>query len=111
MMNDSTVRTPDAYCAVCTVAGRSDVIMIPCASACPDEWREEYSGYLMSQHNFNMKRTQFVCVDGRPDIDESTEGWGKGGFLHFIEPVCRKSGNITDQMSKNTKLECVVCTI
>jgi len=60
-------------CAICYVPGRSASLMIPARTSCPDGWTQEYTGYLMSEHSFNVNigsrySTTYICVDGAPEV-------------------------------------------
>ena len=54
-------------CAVCRTQ-QETVLMIPGKTQCPDSWREEYQGYLMSNCDASQHyRTMYECVDGNPE--------------------------------------------
>ena len=58
----------DVPCAVCYVASRETVLMIPGTYICPSNWTREYYGYLMTErtHVAHKGRTTFECVDVAP---------------------------------------------
>lgn len=102
----------DAVCSVCQIKQKNTAIMIPGTTVCPSGWRSEYHGYIMAQKRY-LKRTEYICVDHKPDLDPSTKNWGKGAFLHFVETRC---GALPCRTSKgnhykaNLELSCVVCS-
>ena len=54
----------DVPCAVCFVATRNAVYMMPAKYTCPEDWTTEYYGYLMAERSHpSHKRFLFLCVD------------------------------------------------
>lgn len=102
----------DAVCSVCKIEQKSSTIMVPATTVCPDGWRREYHGYIMAQKRY-LKRTEYICVDHKPDLDIATKNWGKGAFLHFVETRC---GVLPCRTSKGNhyqeflELSCAVCS-
>lgn len=107
-VNESVSTAPNAYCAVCKVIKRVALLMIPMRTECPDGWIKEYNGYIMSQMSYNMRRTEYTCVDENPYLKNETGKWEKGGFLHFVG-MNSKVGS--EQTVYQNKLNCVVCTV
>ena len=61
----------DVPCAVCYVAPRETVLMIPGKNICPSNWTREYYGYLMTErsiHSSHKGRTTFECVNVAPEF-------------------------------------------
>ena len=83
--------------------------MIPATTVCPDGWTREYHGYLMAQKKY-LRRTEYICVDKKPDLTVGTQNWGKGAFLHFVETKCGALPCDIDSYTENYELSCVVCT-
>ena len=84
-------------------------VMIPGTKKCPHDWKEEYWGYLMTEHyNHNASR-DFVCVDHAPE--KGIEGGApndNGALFYFAEGRC---GSLPCQPYKDGyELSCVVCT-
>ena len=58
-----------APCAVCYVAGRSSVLMVPARTQCPDGWAPEYAGYLGSEMSTSPRhRSNYICWDEAPEV-------------------------------------------
>ena len=58
--------------------------MIPAKTQCPDSWRVEYTGYLMSTSNRSPHyRTMYECIDRNPEtIPDSAANAGGAVFYH-----------------------------
>jgi len=99
----------DAFCSVCESKHKYNSLMIPGTNVCPVGWKREYYGYLMAQKKY-LKRTEFICVDHKPDLTVGTENWGKGAFLHFVETRCGvlpcRKGMYQDYL----EMTCVMCS-
>ncbi|XP_065191370.1 uncharacterized protein LOC135822514 [Sycon ciliatum] len=96
-------------CAVCHVTGRSSQIMIPGHMTCPPSWSREYHGYLMSAHNAHNGRTEFICVDGNPDVLRGESANTNGALLYFVEVNCGH-GLDCPPFHADEELTCVVCS-
>ena len=94
-------------CALCYVATRVTVVMIPAKLSCPDNWTREYSGYLMTSHNH---RSVYECVDKDPEtVAGSSESSHCNTFFYHVEVGC--TGECCPLYQDNGKeLTCVVCT-
>ena len=78
----------DPPCAVCQIKDKSSTLMIPGRLTCPNGWRLEYSGYLMSTLSF-FPRTTFVCVDGEPEVfEKSVDDTVNVGLFAHVEASC-----------------------
>ena len=53
--------------AVCYVATRSAVEMVPAKTQCPTDWTVEYVGYLLSNYHNNNGRSMYECVHINPE--------------------------------------------
>ena len=92
-------------CALCQVYGRTNKIMIPSHYECPNGWRREYYGYLMSGGYGNPAATQYTCVDKSL---EQIPGSGANTFGYLFMPVeayCDYRVPCSDK-----EVTCVVCT-
>ena len=99
----------NAFCSVCKVEEKSSTIMVPATTSCPDGWNREYQGYLMAQKRY-LKRTEYICVDRKPDLSSKTAKWDKGGFLHFVETRCGALPCRSNQYVEYRELPCAVCS-
>ncbi|XP_041472566.1 short-chain collagen C4-like [Lytechinus variegatus] len=100
-------------CAVCRApSGRSTKLMIPARNKCPsDEWRLEYSGYLMSAYQTH-KRSKFVCFDHDMEAQPGTPGDQNGALFYTVSAVCGSSTGLPcDPYIDDQELTCAVCTI
>jgi len=97
-----------APCAVCYVAGRSTILMVPARTQCPDGWTTEYTGYLVSEANYlDRKRTNYICWDEAPEVETG----GLNQAQSHVYPVEVKCGTLPclDYIS-GRELTCVVCS-
>ncbi|XP_041472588.1 short-chain collagen C4-like [Lytechinus variegatus] len=100
-------------CAVCRApSGRSTKLMIPARNKCPsDEWRLEYSGYLMSEYQTH-KRSEFVCFDHDMEGAAGTAGDQNGALFYTVTAVCEAATGLPcDPYINDQELTCAVCTI
>nr|XP_054764620.1 uncharacterized protein LOC129271263 [Lytechinus pictus] len=100
-------------CAVCRApSGRSTKLMIPARNECPsDEWRLEYSGYLMSAYH-GHKRTEFVCFDHDMEGEPGTAGNEDGALFYMVTGTCvAGSGLPCGPYIDGRELTCALCTI
>ena len=106
----------DAPCAVCRVALRGTMIMIPARMTCPSGWTREYSGYLMS-NKWDYKRTEFICADRNAEVIGETDEKESGSILQLVEFRCHNpdpdfytGGLPCDKYPSGHEVSCVVCT-
>ena len=99
-------------CAVCYVATREVVVMIPAKACCPPSWTREYYGYLMTEtkgaSNNIRGRTMFECVDKDQESIPGNAGNGDGVLFHHVEASC--NGMPCPPYNNHQELNCVVCT-
>ena len=94
-------------CALCQVTGHTNKIMIPSRYECPNEWRREYYGYLMTGRYDHKAATQFTCVDESLELIPGSGNDGGGYLFYTVEAV-----SSCDIIPCNGKeLTCVVCTM
>jgi hypothetical protein len=96
----------NAPCAVCsTVRGKS--MMLPARDECYPGWTLEYPGYLMAGH-YTQHATEYVCVDGAPEVEMGDFTNEDGALLYSVEGVC---GSLPcGPYIANRELTCSVCT-
>ena len=106
------VSNSDAPCAVCYAEGRSAEIMIPGQPICPSSWNLEYSGYLMSSYYANPINTEYVCVDGNPDVLLGSDANQDAAGFHFAVVDCNASFMPcgSPYYIHNAPITCAVCT-
>jgi len=106
-----------APCAVCYVSQRSTSVMVPAAVACPVGWTQEYGGYLMSEHSYDVDDisglsqprhpTSYVCVDQAPEIATGAVN-ARQAWLVLVKVGC---GTLPcSQFPEGWELACVVCS-
>ena len=97
----------DVPCAVCYVATRATVLMIPAKYTCPPKWTREYYGYLMAER-FNHHRSTFECVDVNAQVAVGGHLNHNGALFYHVEP---RVGSLPGPPYDNQKeLTCAVCT-
>ena len=97
-------------CAVCYVAPRETVLMIPGTYICPSNWTCEYYGYLMTELvNPNHKgRATFECMDSAPEDITGDHASLDGVLFHHVEPRC---GSLPcPPYDPQKEVTCAVCT-
>ena len=100
----------DVPCAVCYVAPRETVLMIPGTYICPPSWTREYYGYLMTErsHPGHKGRTTFECVDAAPEVVPGGDANLDGAIFYHVEPRC---GSLPcPPYDPQKEVTCVVCT-
>ena len=100
-------------CAVCFVASRETVLMIPAKSSCPPSWTREYYGYIMTEykgHSHDIRgRTMFECVDKDQESIPGSAANTDGVTFHHVEASC--NGLPCPPYNDHQELNCVVCTV
>ena len=108
MFPNPNIHNHDAPCAVCHTESRGSHVMIPAHTICPSGWTLEYKGYLMSEHHSHKGRSQFVCVDGKPETTVGSHVNRNEALLYFVEGSC---GSLPcPPYVQGHELTCVVCT-
>ena len=98
-----------APCAVCYVAGRSTVLMIPARTQCPDGWTSEYAGYMVSESpgRSPRHRSNYICWDEAPEVAVG----GTAQSQAVIYPVEVQCGSLPCSVYiSGRELACVVCS-
>ena len=96
-----------AACAVCYVASRSTVLMVPARTECPDGWTMEYGGYLMSEHGSDRGRSKYLCWDEAPERMNGTFNANQC-VIYPVEVYC---GSLPCEVYiDGRELTCIVCS-
>ena len=100
-------------CAICQVRGKCTSIMIPAKTTCPDTWRREYYGYLMSGYSATTGRNRYMyeCIDKDMDtlLHYQNRQWGE--LLHHVEAKCGRGLECSSSKYNSVKeINCVVCS-
>ena len=104
------IHDQDVPCAVCYVAPREAVLMIPGTYICPPSWTREYYGYLMTErsHPGHKGRTTFECVDAAPEFVPGGYTDQNGVIFYHVEPHC---GSLPcPPYEEQKEVTCTVCT-
>lgn len=68
----------------------------------------EYKGYLVSGAKTHKARTQYICMDGEPEAEESGYRNEEGTLFYSVDGVC---GSLPcPPYIAGRELTCVVCT-
>ena len=104
-----SVDTHNVPCALCYVATRDTVLMIPAKVHCPTNWTVEYTGYLMTEYITNHRST-YECVDKDPESVPELDAFSgrDSAFFYHVEPNC--SGLPCSPYDAEKELTCVVCS-
>jgi len=84
--------------------------MILALVTCPDGWRLEYSGFLVScyKSSTDIKRSSYVCLDGAPE-GTTTAAWTDEKALFLpTEVLCTQLPCST--YTNGQDVNCVVCS-
>ena len=95
-------------CAVC-YAERNAMIMVPAKITCPNQWTQEYNGYLMAAYYGHASPKTFVRVD----IDAQPvrgEAHSSKGALFYHARLGSCYGLDCPPYDTKKDLACVVCT-
>ena len=97
----------DVPCSICYVASRNTVLMIPGKYICPQNWTQEYYGYLMAERHEHHRST-FECVDVAPETIAGGQANKKAALFYHVEPRC---GSLPcPPYDKQKEMTCAVCT-
>ena len=97
-------------CALCYVATRDTVFMIPAKVHCPTNWTVEYTGYLMTEY-YTHRRSTYECVDKDPESVPGLDAWSTSrdtAYFYHVEPNC--SGLPCSPYDAEKELTCAVCS-
>ena len=95
-------------CAVCETLTRSQILMIPAKTSCPNSgWTKEYDGYLMSNY-LGFQRTLYECVDQEQESIPGSQISTDGALFHHVEANC--NGMPCPPYDPQKELGCVVCS-
>ena len=96
-------------CAVCFVASRETVLMIPAKASCPPSWTREYYGFLMTEYRGHSGRIMFECVDKDQESIPGSATNTNGALFYHVEASC--NGLPCPPYNEHQELNCVVCTV
>lgn len=103
-----TLQDHNIPCVVCRSPTRASTLMVPARNICYGDWHVEYTGYLMSSHPGHQGRTQFICVDGRPESDPAGFRDENGALFYNVEGFC---GSLPcPPYVQRREIVCAVCT-
>ena len=99
----------DVPCAVCYVATRETVLMIPGRYTCPERWTREYYGYLMAERSHSAhRRSTFECVDVAAERISGCQRNHNGASFYHVESRC--GGCLCPPYEEEKEMTCAVCT-
>ena len=111
----SGVNDEGVPCAMCVTPNRP-TLMFPAATSCPDQWDEEYLGFLMSSEDFDASssltidatRTKYICVNSAAN-GLTPAGSPVNACIAHVHANC--PSQLLDCSGYNTlQLACVVCS-
>ena len=74
-------------CAVCK-SQRPTALMLPGKNRCYDGWNVEYTGYLVAAHSGHEGKSEFICLDGESEKDESGYRNEDGALMYRAAARC-----------------------
>ena len=89
-------------CALCYIATRATVLMIPAKVQCPTNWNVEYIGYLMGERSSST----YECVDKNAEYAGRLNT--RSSSLYHVEAEC--TGISCPPYDSEKELTCVVCS-
>ena len=96
-------------CAVCRVAGRGTHLLLPAKLSCPENWTEEYRGFIMSGYHGHAQRSKAVCVDEAPEVVPGSQSDVNGALLYLVEGAC--GSLLCPPYVNGREITCTVCSI
>ncbi|XP_033625613.1 short-chain collagen C4-like [Asterias rubens] len=107
--NAEFINQRDVPCAVCRLTNRGTHLLIPAKRECPQNWTQEYQGFLMSGLYSSEQRSQAVCVDEAPEVIPSSQASSAGALLYIMEIQC---GSIPcPPYVQLREVTCTVCSV
>jgi hypothetical protein len=98
----------DPYCAVCLQPDADTTFMYPGRQSCPEGWKTEYFGYLVSNASLNSAARDALCVDRNPDLIPGGSGNDDGNLWYTVEAIC---GSLPCPPYVNQReITCAVCS-
>lgn len=92
-------------CSACYAKGRSTSLVIPGQRACPQGWREEYHGYVLSSMSKSKPLAAYMCVDAHVLQESDYDELGLYAVeLFHNQPIC------DGYECRRKNVECVVCS-
>jgi hypothetical protein len=103
-----SIQAHDVPCAVCRSTDRPTAMMLPARDVCYPGWHIEYAGYLMAGAISHLSGTEYMCVDGAPEIEINDYRDEISGEIYTVEGLC---GTLPCGPYVNGReLTCSVCT-
>ncbi|XP_038073656.1 short-chain collagen C4-like [Patiria miniata] len=99
----------DVPCAVCRLMDRGTQHLFPAKLGCPEDWTEEYRGFLMSGNQGHEQRSKAVCVDEAPEATPGSQTSENGALLYIIEGKC--GSLLCPPYVEGREIACTVCSI
>lgn len=99
----------DAPCSVCRTT-RPSILMIPGRNQCYDGWTKEYSGYLVSGYHGHKAASEYVCLDGDPEILTGAKHKENLNGKLFYFAVAKCGSLPCPPYVEGRELTCVVCS-
>ena len=94
-------------CAMCQSFRRVSQFMFPARLSCPNGWRKEYDGYLMTAKGTD-RRTEYICVDSGPEGLQDTTMNVHGTGLYPVETISKT--HVPDAYKEGKELTCSICS-
>ncbi|KAH3779879.1 hypothetical protein DPMN_157687 [Dreissena polymorpha] len=82
--------------------------MVPAKLTCFSGWTMEYSGYLVAGSALHEAATEYICLDGKPEMVPGKGENHNGKLMYLTEARC---GSLPCPPYVNGReLTCVVCS-
>ncbi|XP_038073458.1 short-chain collagen C4-like isoform X1 [Patiria miniata] len=107
--NAEFLHNRDVPCAVCRLTDRGTQHLFPAKLGCPENWTEEYRGFLMSGHHGHEQRSKAMCVDEAPEAIPGSQTNQDGALLYIIEGRC--GSLLCPPYVEGREITCTVCSI
>ena len=105
---DGSLTDNDAPCAVCSVQGRGQKLMIPGRRSCPKGWTKAYEGLLVSEQYYYSSKSTYECLDADPEVIIGGSTHSYGGTFYTVQAAC---GALScPPYEAGYEIACVVCT-
>ena len=107
---DPTLNNFDVPCVVCFVESGT-TFMIPGTLYCPDPWRTEYDGFLMSSRDQESNPKPYICLDKNPEVVEGSKHNENGAVVYHVVADCDYSFMPCEPFKDLVPLNCAVCSL
>ena len=106
--NNQSVIDYGVPCALCMANEKWSVATFPALWKCPEGWKREYKGYLMTELVGTRARAKSECIDVAPEVLPERSSYTFYSHFALIESKC---GSLPcPNYHESWELACAVCS-